>query len=219
VDAAEAGTLFRKADKLGDSYEGHYTRYSVQAEDAFVRFVEERGSIGEANARERYKEMLEFVKKVKLQMYVSSWHMNEEDSAYMWKLYTTMNDAICVTSTFQKLFDALPQEVHFGVVKYIDYEHDSIDMWNYLNYITHKRLSYAHEKEARAVINTGQFGSRYTEENSGVKVGIDLTNAIDAVYLSPSSPPLLLDIVLGLIRTYGLKVMVWQSEVNAPPPY
>jgi hypothetical protein len=219
--------FFARADILGDPYEGHYTRYTALAEDEFVRSVEagtefeKWKTMSEADLRKSYKEMLEGIKKVKLEMFVSSWHMNDEESAAMWRLYTTLNEAICVTSTFQNLFDALPPAVYFGGVEYIDYERDPINMNNVFNYIMHKRRSYMHENEARAVLNAGRFGSgKFTEENGGVRVGIDLTSVVESVYLSPSSTPLLRGVLEGLLVTYGLNnVPVLQSGVNAPPPY
>jgi hypothetical protein len=94
--------FFARADKLGDPYEGHYTRSSVLAEEEFVKLVHNPTdgrppTETEAdNLRKQYKAHLDNVGKVKLEMFVSSWHMNEEESAAMWKLYTTLDESIVI---------------------------------------------------------------------------------------------------------------------------
>lgn len=44
-------------------------------------------------------------------MYISCWHMNEYESAAMWKLYAKSSDAIAIQTTFQKLCESIGDEV------------------------------------------------------------------------------------------------------------
>jgi hypothetical protein len=39
--------------------------------------------------------------------FVNCWHMNEHESAAMWRLYSQADEAICVQSTFARLADAV----------------------------------------------------------------------------------------------------------------
>ena len=43
--------------------------------------------------------------------YMNCWHVNECESAAMWKLYGTSNQAVAIVSTFQRLLDTLSPHV------------------------------------------------------------------------------------------------------------
>jgi hypothetical protein len=85
-------------------------------------------------------------------MYVNRWHMAKHESQATWKLYTSMNDSICIRSTYEKLWQCLPENVYLGKVTYVDYEIEAFSSVNLLNPIMHKRSSFSHEQEVRAVI-------------------------------------------------------------------
>ena len=48
--------------------------------------------------------------------------MNENESAAMWKLYSSSSEAVCIRSTYRRLRLCLPQCVLVGEVNYINYE-------------------------------------------------------------------------------------------------
>src|SRR5689334_19227299 len=92
--------FFARVDALGDPFEGTITRRTAEtAADVILRryvepvWKEQAGppdKIVEAmrctmqKAREHFREK---------QAYVSCWHMNEHESAAMWKLYSRSGDA------------------------------------------------------------------------------------------------------------------------------
>jgi hypothetical protein len=108
-----------------------------------------------------------------------------------------------------------------GQVRYINFDRDLIGMGNRLNYIVHKRMSYEHEKEVRAVIWSPKQEpqTRFTVVGDGFVVPVELHELIQEVYVSPSSLPPIKDVVESLVTDYGLTVRVLQSEVNAPPSF
>ena len=56
-------------------------------------------------------------------LYVNCWHMNEHERPAMWKLCTSMSDSICIRSTYERLWQCLPEKgYHLGKVTYLDYE-------------------------------------------------------------------------------------------------
>ena len=218
--------FFARADKLGDPYEGYYTRATLQAEDQWVAWSRSRQQEGEApineeEIRSSFRFMATKGTELRTTLFVNSWHANEEESAAMWRLYTSLNESVCITSTFERLFEALPQQAHMGLVQYIDYEPDVIRLGNMLNNIMHKRRSYAHEREVRAVMWTlnEQTSAAFRQANEGLIVPIELRDVLDSVYVSPLSSPILKEVVTGLLEHYSLNVPVRQSEVNAPPAY
>jgi hypothetical protein len=172
-----------------------------------------------------YDSLIRHINESKLHLYVSCWHVNEHESGAMWKLYTTMQEAICIRTSYARLGRALPDEVFLGLVRYLDYDNDVIDFGNGLNYIMHKRLSFAHEREARAAIwtraaiSSHRYNVRAPVNPPGFGVKVDLNEIIQEVYVSPASKPPLLDTITALINDYGLRAPVKQSEVNAGPAY
>lgn len=218
---------FSRCDLLGDPYEGYHPKALADGEDAFVAMIKEKSDVGdlvdaEVAARQAYKQLLELPKRIRTEMFVSCWHMNEEESWAMWKLYTSHDKSICIRSTYQSLGNVLPSECYWGRVKYIDYRHDNFDVGNLLNYIIHKRKSFEHEREARAVIwkPAGATDKPFRDvAGEGLVVPVDLTKLINEIFVSPNSKLMLRDLVEGLVQKYGLNVQVNQSSVNDPPPY
>jgi hypothetical protein len=141
----------------------------------------------------------------------------------MWRLYTTHGESICVRTTFKALAEELPSICMMGCVKYIDYDTSTIDLGNGLNYVMHKRDSFQHEREVRSVIwmpfakNTTTPTT--TNDSEGVIIPIGLEKMIMDVFVSPTSDPILLEVVQSLCKTYGLDIKVRKSTVREPPNY
>jgi len=220
---------------MDDPFEGHYTEGMAGAEEAFVKdwFPPENES-NEAKvkrdeaARKNFRFMLDHIKNMKQTMYINCWHMNEDDSLAMWKLYTPHGESIALRSTYRKLAQALPEQCYFGRVHYIDYRTAMFDMFQTFNFVVRKRRSFEHERELRAVIwdpSVANLGVRpvpfkKVNDNRGMVVPVDLLEIAEQVYISPSAKPPFFEVVRQLLQTYGLeKVDVKQSEVNAPPAF
>jgi hypothetical protein len=223
---------FTRVDHLGDPYEGHYTRIQAEGVDAYVQRIREiRAEMNpnetipvetEESLRQQYQQILRVLTRGSAEQYVSSWHINEQESAAMWRLYTSLNESICVSTTYEKLRDALPPEVHLGQVRYINYDREIINWGNVFNFVTHKRESYSYEREVRGVVWELEGGVKergFAATSAGVIVPVDLALVIESVYLSPQAVPLLRSVVEGLLSTYAVTAAVLQSEANAPPPH
>jgi hypothetical protein len=197
---------FSRADLLGDPYEGHYTEPMA-------------GRIPEP-----IRNMVTIMKKT---AYVNCWHMNEAESAAMWKLYTSHHQSVAVKSSYDLISETLPSECFIGCVEYIDYSRAVISVDNAYNYLNRKRLSFAHERELRVVVWDPQILNRVLKSegvvdvpmDSGRVFPIDISNVITEVYLSPDSDNLLFDVVERECRKYGILAPVLKSGVNAPPAY
>ncbi len=104
--------------------------------------------------------------------------MNEHESAAMWKLYAQTNEAVAIQSTYQKLASCLPENVFVGVVHYIDYETQWLPEGNAMWPFVHKRKSFEHERELRALfedlpINEKVIQTGMPNNESGREVSID----------------------------------------------
>ena len=84
-----------------------------------------------------------FARAARKTFYVNCWHVIENESAAMWKLYTSMNDAICVRSTYKQLWDCLSDtECFLGSVSYINYDTDAFDEGNTFKTKDHEQAHF-----------------------------------------------------------------------------
>ena len=156
---------------------------------------------------------------------VNCWHMNEHESAAMWKLYLKSDEGIAVQSTYNKLRSSISDDenVNLGVVKYIDYETEWIDgRVNLLTPFVHKRKSFEHEREVRAVVTKwpnieGTIDSNHETIGNGLKIKVDIEHLIEQIYIAPSTPDWFSDMVRALILRYGYAFNVVQSKLSEQP--
>ncbi len=86
-------------------------------------------------------------------MLINSWHLSDYESAALWELYGT-ETGIAIQSTIGKLKDSFARTddtIWIGKVNYIDFNHDWMDEWNYLEAFVIKRPSFFYEAEIRAI--------------------------------------------------------------------
>jgi hypothetical protein len=162
-------------DRLGDPFEGTISRGTLEVLREQYNLIEFEGQ--EPMSREHIEKVVEFhigsTKEMRQWTYLNSWHMNERESAAMWRLYARTNEAVAIRSTYARLRDCLPEKAHvgkvdmrrlvgkwvkaashvyLGVVRYIDYSTQPMPQGNVYYPFIYKRKSFEHEHELRAVI-------------------------------------------------------------------
>ena len=230
-----SGLFFSRADKLGDPFEGSLPKSSGL----------ERDEYDAAHTDGAYQVRL--FRALRKWTMMSCWHMNEHESAAMWRLYAKSNEAIAVCSTYQKLRDCLDQRFYVGVVNYIDYDHDRLPTTprNVLFPFVHKRLSFKHEDELRAVVpgwpplkpligDKPDWMKHETRDDEGVSViyDFDAEPATDGVWrlvslqllleeirIAPGAPHWFRELVTQVIGRYALNIPVVQSRLDDSPLY
>ena len=73
---------------------------------------------------------------------VLCWHMNEVESAAMWKLYLNSNEGVAIQTTYSNLkaiFQSKRTMFYMGRVNYIDYKKEEIPSHNSYFPITYKK--------------------------------------------------------------------------------
>jgi hypothetical protein len=86
-------------------------------------------------------------------------------------------------------------------------------------YIVHKRKSFEHEQEFRAVVYCNETCAFDRVGQKGLLVPIDIAKLIEEIFVSPTSQSPLLEVVAGLTKKYGLKATVLRSRVNDEPAW
>ena len=143
----------------------------------------------------------------------------------MWKLYLKSDEGIAIQSTFNCLKKCIiddEETVYIGKVKYIDYETEFINAGNMLEPFVHKRKSFEHEKEIRALIvkwPTAKEGFDMTKETikDGLLIKIDIEALIQKIYVAPNAPKWFSDLVKAVVNRYGYSFDVIHSQLDSAP--
>jgi hypothetical protein len=143
VALLHAGALFFvRADLLDDPFEGSYSRANESL----------RLTVYGKEAPKISQSIPPFYRWVREWTFLNCWHMNELESAAMWRLYARSNEAIAIRSKYQLLAQALPEKALLGMVRYIDYDTECLPEGNSFYPFVHKRKPFEHEPEVRAII-------------------------------------------------------------------
>lgn len=203
---------FPQIDHLDDPLEGFLTKATVKK----IRKLSDTLTDSEKAEKEDIIERnLQAFKRAREAICVSSWHMNNFESAAMWKLYLKSDEGIAIQSTYKRFIDSFKkseQDIFIGAVTYVDEDNDEIDWRNVLNYALHKRKSYEHEKELRALIMD------YPPEG-GIIVPVDLGTLIEKIYVAPNSPKWIHGLLNKVVKRYKLNIEVEQSKLFEDPIY
>lgn len=197
---------------LNDPLEGFLNDATVKK---FRELPENVSEIKKEKTKIIIEKNLQKLKQSRNLLNVSAWHMNENESAAMWQLYLKSNEGIAIQSNYERFkasFKDAKEDVFIGIVKYITEEKDIIDWTNIINYALHKRKSYEHEKEIRAVVCS-------YSDNGGGLVKIDLEILIEKIFIAPRSSPWIYELIKKIVERYGLKIQVEQSKIYKGPLY
>lgn len=204
----EDALFFRRADLFEDKFEG---TMSQPLRDYLERQREPHISL------EEYANVL---RKVRACSFVNSWHMNEAESAAMWRVFSSSHQSICIQSTYKRLRAALPKEVEIGIMKYIFYEHEEIPFGNAWWPLLYKRKAFEYERELRAVrSDTKYFDCAPNENPQGIFQKVDVQVLIESVYVSPRGEHWFLELVKKVLKRYGKNLEVRQSDLASEPLY
>jgi len=147
--------------------------------------------------------------------FVNCCHVNDYESAAMWKLYSAGAYTVAIRSAVRRLKTCLADsDVQVHSVQYIDYSTE-IKPWNDSSApLFTKRRSFQHENELRAV--------KYKEDAdpaiAGLLVPADIPLLMEAVCVSPYDPPWFAALVRSLLSKYGMgSTPVETSRLNEEP--
>lgn len=216
--------FFTRADGFEDIFEGSWPKVNVTARSSAPEDMDEE-------SKEKYLAAMNNLPSINKQWLryaaINCWHENEVESAAMWKLYLKSEEGIAVQTTYENLKNSIKdaEEVYIGKVTYIDYETQGIDAGNILGPFVHKRKSFEHEREIRALLMkwppTIDNKLDYSKETitGGVAVQVDINRLIEKIYVAPSSPSWFVNLVQKAVKKYGFSIKIVQSDLDKSPVY
>jgi hypothetical protein len=214
---SSSALYFSRLDLLRDPYEGFVTDMS-SAE--FERHIPGHG-----------KGMASLFADQRKWVFANSWHVNEFESAAMWDLYLNSAEGVAIETDFARFRESFSAEkthnVFIGNVKYIDYAKEPVPFGNFLFVPLHKRKSFEHEHELRALVwllstlGRQKLSGESVPEKAmpglppeGINVQVNVEILIRSVFVSPTSQRWYVDVVRSVLEQYGFgKIPVVQSNL------
>lgn len=202
---------FCRADKFEDTHEATYPNRCVEML---------RTAILATAPDAKMENVMALLEAMRATMFVSCWCALDHESAAMWGLYMKTAEGIAITTDHKTLCQALQEsehEIYTSFVNYIDYEHEGFDAGNCLNTAIHKRLSFQHEAEVRALIWQPHDGSDGEDlripDIASTIVQIDPNQLIQQIHIAPHASEMFADLVMRLAKRYGLDAPVVRSRL------
>lgn len=234
VSMISSGALhFSRVDKLGDPFEGSLTRREFQIIKLNAEQAERAGNLPIFWHGKYFEVLMHSWRAAKKEHYISCWHMNPNESEAMWKLYMASTFGVAIQSKYSKLVEALPSNYlpgdhrgpFVGLVNYIDYETEVFDNNNIFFSLLHKRTSFKHEEECRAIIwkcgnhrGPDPIPLIELENNStGILVEVKLEDLIEKVIISPNAPGWFSSLFKEITRKYGYNFTIYDSQQSIEP--
>lgn len=224
VALLETGALhFARTDTLGDPFEGSATLAVI--EDRKRQMAEADWVVDDYLERSEKS-----LRDSAARLSVSCWNRSALESDALWNLYAPAGGGLAIRTTFGRLSRCFgaplgPDETNpdppnimigIGSVQYIDYDTGLWPETNAFYPVLHKRLSFQHEQEVRAIVH--DFGSEGPAPASRL-VAVDLQTLVDTVVVSPVAPDWFADLVDAVAARYELGAPVTQSALAASPRF
>jgi len=165
-------------------------------------------------------------------LFVSSWHLNDGESAAMWDLYLGAEPGVAIQSTVGSLREQVDAgsgdtEVFLGTVQYLDYGVDSWGDFRAFNRVFHKRSSFEHERELRAVIVRPRYAelanldldAAMDAARNGIDVPIAVDRLVRQLWISPRADEWFGGLVERVVAQFDIRVPIVRSRLYDAPDY
>jgi hypothetical protein len=140
------------------------------------------------------------LREVNLRFGVNCWHINEDESAAMWRLYGVAGGGVAIQSTKARLEAALTADgIIMDQVRYMDFERDEIEKGHKHYGLFIKRNSFSHEREFRAA-------KLLPVPGRGTYIKCDMNILIENIYISPQAPAYFVESVKFIIKHAKLEL-------------
>jgi hypothetical protein len=215
----KSALFFTRADKLGDPFEGSIPKL-------FGEPWPETDNDKKRIPSQIFKDIREYRIFLTKCTIINCWHINEYESAAMWKLYLKSNEGIAIQSSLGRLNSCFLDEsfkVSIGKVEYVDYQWGWIPSSEDIDPFVYKRKCFEHERELRAIIQSfyhnknGSINYKKSRFDDGAYIEVDLGILIENIFVAPTSPKWVFKLVKSTMQKYGLNKRILQSEMENTP--
>ena len=141
----QSALFFACADQLGDPFEGSFSIMN--------KIMRPIVYAGRGISEENFLALGRAQRDSRRFTLISCWHERFHESAAMWRLYSRETEGIAIKTDFNSFKRSLidTQDIYVGRINYVDYENHFIPENNSFSPFLHKRQSFEHEREVRAI--------------------------------------------------------------------
>ena len=175
-----------------------------------------------------FEQIADGMKKNRRSILINCWHQSTYESAAMWRLYSREEDGIAIQTDFNSFKNSFTcsESIYVGNVNYVDYKSFFIDESNNFSRYLHKRKSFEHEHEVRAI--SARFPNPDSDEVSmqlyydtigGAYYEVDLSLLIKEVIVAPFAPDWFLELVKSVTTRYNFTFNVVRSTQADEPTW
>ena len=229
--------FFCRADKFSDPFEGSVPRkeaeYRIQADKLASQQLGRE--FNEGKAKENSDSTGRLHRSLKQSTIVNCWHINENESDAMWRLYLKDNEGVAIQTTAVRMIKAIeeiPDKIGISKIRYIDYENGAwyhpIDYphrhYNLYMPLVHKRNEFKHENEFRLLIDIDEavHDNQYWEtqpNHKGKLIPVNLDTLIEKVYLPPTADEHTSALIKKVAEDLKFNLNFVQSKLSSEPFY
>jgi len=229
--------FFCRANKFSDPFEGSIPKKQFDFRIEWEKWFAQRHGkeFDEAHALSNIAGLQNLHKEFKNNTIINCWHINENESDAMWRLYLKDNEGVAIQSTTERIYNAInetKEKISLSKVRYIDYENDGwyhpIEYphrgYNFYIPLIHKRKEFIHENEFRLFIEQPEarkdkeFWDKQ-ESHKGRLIPINLDTLIDKIYLPPTIDEKSATLIKKLTIDSGYGFEFAQSKLSSEPIY
>ena len=193
---------FCRLNKLGDQYDGRFPEQMVKQYDSM--------ETAEGIIIDGFTELSQRLR-------VNCWHMSDEESVAMWKIYCSNNLGLAIQTTFGELIKAFyigPERLDLVKVIYKPLDESFFSKATPLVVASHKLPSYSFENELRIIFIEGErLGNPIPTEN-GCLLRVKLEHLLKNVYLSPNVPDGFFSVIEMLRDKFQLRFNIMNSIIK-----
>ena len=218
--------FFASILNMSDLYEGYIPVPNFEQYRDFRLYEQEYAGVTDENVRCVYDWDVKWTKETRKCVFVNCWHENEDESAAMWKLYLSNAEGVAIQSTVGRLIDAIseaPESVGICKVEYVDYT-TTPPCDNLWQRAIHKRRSFSHEREVRAIHLKNDHVEKMEGECveaykllAGVPIAANVEALIENIYVAPTCPTWMKNTIQSAVAKFGLNRSVCQSTLGEGP--
>ncbi len=218
--------FFCRLDKLEDKFEGTTSRPNREARINYLQNIAKSNyldiPLSDEDILSKVDDNYELERSLKPLTCVNCWNKNVNESAALWKIYSSFTNGIMLKSSIKKLKKSLEstvEEIQLSEIKYLNYSIDMMPDGNTNYPVIHKHVCYSYEEEIRLIfMKNPEFGFFYDWNKEKIQEGqnlkVDLDIMIDEIIISPYAPNWFFELVKDISYNYKLDKPIKKSELS-----
>jgi hypothetical protein len=229
--------FFCRADKFSDPFEGSIPRkeaeYRLTEAEKNAQFFGRQFDLPSAEKNVRGLQFLH--RKLKRSFIINCWHINNNESDAMWRLYLKDNEGVAIQSNamiINKIIANTGIKIDSSKIRYINYEND---IWyhpieyprrsyNLMAPFVHKRVEFKHEQEFRLIYEIQEASENEDywdsqESHIGKFIDVDVSNLIEKVWLPPTIDIKAEEAIIKMTKELGFDFEFAHSKLESEPYY